>query len=312
MLVPRSLAAMGKVCDRDSTRYALGGIFFERDSKGRPHAVATDGRRLVHATWVESDEFPESAGDRTAVPGFETILPAEAITAAARGAKLSARMQRMRPNLNSVLIQEPGANGTVRVAATNYDTTAAADVRSIEGRFPKWRDVVPSYDPLPAELLAFKGEDSLDELAESIWEAEGRRYAAGMRTAEAARRWDEYFAAAREVDPDFVPDDGPPVYKAADVDPEEVPAPKGGQLELYQNATKVLFRALRHNAARVSLDPALLGDLCSIFAGTTYGPGYHSVEFEFPLRGEGPVKMSSKSAEGLELNALLMPLATSR
>jgi hypothetical protein len=46
----------------------------ERDRDGHPHAVASDGRRLLHATWREPDEaYPAGNGKTRA--GFETILP---------------------------------------------------------------------------------------------------------------------------------------------------------------------------------------------------------------------------------------------
>ena len=60
MLVPRTMFNLHEVCDPDASRYALGGVYFERAEDGSPVAVATDGRRMVAATWGEdpAEQYP--------------------------------------------------------------------------------------------------------------------------------------------------------------------------------------------------------------------------------------------------------------
>jgi DNA polymerase-3 subunit beta len=143
MLLPRNLSVIESHADADSSRYALGGIRLERDAQGKPHAIATDGRRLIHVTWDETPDELVAIGDLRHVPGFETILPLGAISAADKAAKLKAAVSSRFPVLNQVLLEEPSANGTVRIASTNMESTSTAELASVEGRFPKWRDVFP-------------------------------------------------------------------------------------------------------------------------------------------------------------------------
>jgi hypothetical protein len=44
-------------------------------------------------------------------------------------------------------MEESTANGRAKFAATDGEQTAALEVATIEGRFPKWRDVVPANRP---------------------------------------------------------------------------------------------------------------------------------------------------------------------
>ncbi len=116
-LIKRTLFAT----DSESSRYALGGVLLEMDDKTIT-AVGTDGRRLAKMEGVlKVVGKPETGGSATIVPAramqlMERILPAgdEAIQIAAHA--------------NDLLMKEP--NGVF------YS-------RLVEGRFPKWRDVLP-------------------------------------------------------------------------------------------------------------------------------------------------------------------------
>lgn len=105
-------------CDTDSSRYALGGVLLELAGR-ELHIVGTDGRRLAVAT-IPCQPV-EDAGLYCLVPKAGVDLICRAI-AAREVAYIAA-------TTSSVYVSA----GPVVVAA-----------RLIEGRFPKWRDVVPS------------------------------------------------------------------------------------------------------------------------------------------------------------------------
>lgn len=148
MLVPKSVFAVRKIADRDSSRYALGGIRFERDEKtGAPLAVACDGRRLVAVTWNEdnADEYPAApglvAGKREGAQPF--ILPYAACDAASK-----IKIKTPKPILENIVLQEPLADeNTVKIFATDCDNQHNTTARQLDGRFPRWRDVFPAYGP---------------------------------------------------------------------------------------------------------------------------------------------------------------------
>lgn len=107
--------------DSQSSRYALGAVLVE--CKGDAVTfVATDGRRLS-AFAAEHD---------LAVDDSQTLVPARAMTIASRVAG----------NAGDDAVQlEASANELV---ATIGGTTITA--RLVEGRFPRWRDVVPKRE----------------------------------------------------------------------------------------------------------------------------------------------------------------------
>ena len=144
MLIPSQIFPISKVCDVESTRYALGGVHLERDAEG-PVAVATDGRRLIAVRWSEAaaGDYPGGVGDTAHVENFETLIPAKSWNEAA---KLPPK-RTSKPILANVLVEETSANGTVRMAATDLETTKQITPRSLEGRFPRWRDTMPKEQP---------------------------------------------------------------------------------------------------------------------------------------------------------------------
>lgn len=110
-------------CDEQSSRYALGGVFFEQQA-GNLYLVATDGRRL--ATWHQSGEKP--TGDQ---PG--AVVPNRAV---------------------QMLMRSLG-DSPVRLGWDPNRAWASWDgvdwfARCVDGRFPKWRDVLPNADGLKA------------------------------------------------------------------------------------------------------------------------------------------------------------------
>ena len=117
-LIRRTLFAT----DAESSRYALGGVLLEMDENVIT-AVGTDGRRLAkmegQITKVGKPKKAESA----------TIVPSRAMQL----------MDRILPDPES----------TVQIAARANDLLMRQDngifyTRLVEGRFPKWRDVLPN------------------------------------------------------------------------------------------------------------------------------------------------------------------------
>lgn len=105
--------------DSESSRYALGGVLFDCDGK-RLIGVATDGRRLSKI------EFSAKSKGKWKPSDDSCIVPSEAIRVLAQlfdghaGVAIECR--------------------TGSISFTGADVSFAA--RTIEGRFPKWRDVV--------------------------------------------------------------------------------------------------------------------------------------------------------------------------
>ncbi len=116
-LIKRTLFAT----DSESSRYALGGVLLEMDDKTIT-AVGTDGRRLAKMQGVlKQVGNPKTAGTTTIVPArsmhlMERILPDSDVSV------------QIATSENDLLMREP--NGIFYT-------------RLVEGRFPKWRDVLP-------------------------------------------------------------------------------------------------------------------------------------------------------------------------
>ncbi len=118
-LIKRTLFAT----DSESSRYALGGVLLEMDDKTIT-AVGTDGRRLAKMQGVLKKVGNPKSGSTTIVPSrsmqlMERILPDGDVPV-----QLSARD-------NDLLMREPGGIFYTRL---------------VEGRFPKWRDVLPKRE----------------------------------------------------------------------------------------------------------------------------------------------------------------------
>ena len=101
--------------DNESSRYALGGVLIDVTG-GNPTWVATDGRRLA-CVETETDQ---------AVDDRQTVVPARVLRVASGVA---------------------GGDGSVQVEASTSECRITVDSvivtgRLIEGRFPRWRDVM--------------------------------------------------------------------------------------------------------------------------------------------------------------------------
>jgi DNA polymerase-3 subunit beta len=115
--------------DTESSRYALGAVLVDV-ADGVVNFVATDGRRLCCAE-MEHD---------LAVDDSQTLVPSRAM----------AILSRIAGQLGEDSVQlEATAN---ELLATVGGTTVTA--RLTEGRFPKWRDVIPADGGEPTTVLA--------------------------------------------------------------------------------------------------------------------------------------------------------------
>lgn len=116
----RAIRATAYATDTESSRYALGAILLTI-SGGNPTLVATDGRRMA-CVECETDQ---------AVDDRDILLPVAAAEIAAGN------------HGDSVQIE---TDGKVCVFTTGRVTVTG---RIVEGRFPKWRDVIPSRELEP-------------------------------------------------------------------------------------------------------------------------------------------------------------------
>lgn len=117
--------------DPESTRYALGGILFELSSD-RLGLVATDSRRLalVHAPCTVEGTLPT----RPAPP----VVPAKAMSLIERSVSDSDEPVKIGMHVNEISIRS---------------SHFAISSRLLEGRFPKYQDVVPKDAPHRVELV---------------------------------------------------------------------------------------------------------------------------------------------------------------
>lgn len=147
MLIPREVFAVSKCAARESTRYAINGVCVERESDGKCRASTTDGRMLVSVSWDDAetrDKFPDVGSSATPVDGFTSIVDREHWNRAARD--ITTRISE--PIRRHSLLDETTANGRAdfRTPSDRKSEPNQAEAETIEGHFPKWRDVVPDYD----------------------------------------------------------------------------------------------------------------------------------------------------------------------
>lgn len=110
--------------DAESSRYALGGVLLEMQ-KDTMIAVGTDGRRLAKMEGAVSTVGSPQTG------GATTIVPSRALQLVERILPGDDEVVQLAPRANDLLVKEP--NGVFYT-------------RLVEGRFPKWRDVLPKRE----------------------------------------------------------------------------------------------------------------------------------------------------------------------
>ncbi|MCA9151565.1 MAG: DNA polymerase III subunit beta [Planctomycetales bacterium] len=117
-LIRRTLFAT----DAESSRYALGGILLEFD-EDQVTAVATDGRRLAKMSGPLGSEGNPSSGDSM------TIVPSRSMQLIERALMNTDADVHLATRGNDFMVRCP---------------TATVTTRLVEGRFPRWRDVLPN------------------------------------------------------------------------------------------------------------------------------------------------------------------------
>ena len=125
----RAARATVYATDSESSRYALGGVMLDvepTDDGSVQHWVATDGRRLS-VVETEADD---------AVDASQTVIPG----------RLLSTVSSMATGDGSVQIESNGKE--VRFTLDNCTVTG----RLVEGRFPRWRDVVGEQEGEPTVL----------------------------------------------------------------------------------------------------------------------------------------------------------------
>ncbi len=108
--------------DAESSRYALGGILLEIEDD-KIIAVGTDGRRLATMQGKIKHIGNAAAG------GSATIVPSRAMQLIERLLPGDDTLVHLAPRKNDLLLR---------------DGNSVFYTRLVEGRFPKWRDVVPT------------------------------------------------------------------------------------------------------------------------------------------------------------------------
>ena len=117
----RLMRSVKSATDTDSSRYALGGVLLEFKG-GLLSMVATDGRRL-HASECEIDQ---------ALDDSTTIVPRRVIDVILSIVGNGMGLLQLEYNRTEVMAEIGGTIVTARL---------------LEGRFPKWRDIVPAEQP---------------------------------------------------------------------------------------------------------------------------------------------------------------------
>ncbi len=150
MRVPRKVFTIAKCCDANTKRYALGGVQLAMSPGGHPTAVATNGHVLAAVTW-ETDNANN-------IPPDGLIVDAPDCRAIAKLGKPTVKQQEVMPSFADVTISADNC----QIVGIGCGPTAGQerhDTAPVEGRFPKWRDVLPVYkapvsiDLDPARLI---------------------------------------------------------------------------------------------------------------------------------------------------------------
>ena len=156
MKVPRKALSVYHCSDEGSVRFALGGVQLDVSPGGKPQAAGTNGKILAVMTWEDESEPPE----------FSVIVPTPIVKNAANLGKPGKRFADDE-QYGMVTIDQPDAKKTgLTITGTGPKLgTETMQCEALEGRFPKWRDVVPQYKaPVSIDLNAYELSRLLDAL----------------------------------------------------------------------------------------------------------------------------------------------------
>ncbi|MCA9094929.1 MAG: DNA polymerase III subunit beta [Planctomycetaceae bacterium] len=119
--------------DPESSRYALGGILLDMSETDRVRLVATDSRRLAIAG------APCTTNGKIDIEGAPPVIPAKTMSLLEKSITDGDQQVNIALHPNQVLIQSG--------SSTIYS-------RLVEGRFPRFQDVVPSSSRVTIDLNA--------------------------------------------------------------------------------------------------------------------------------------------------------------
>ena len=167
MLVPKHVFAVGKCAAKEQGRYAINGVLLKRDNEGKPHAVATDGKMLIAATWAEDkeDEFPETGIQGKPIENsMDVIVPLNSWNEMGRNVPKKST----RRGLMNAQVRREGNN--IYSAATNLEQTKNTHAREVPGVFPKYEQIIPRFEA--AAVVCVRAE-YLAQIACAMAEAAG-------------------------------------------------------------------------------------------------------------------------------------------
>lgn len=156
----RRILAVSAACDVESSRYALGGTLAEIAEGATLAVIATDGKRM-HIGHLQPSAISGQASPIVKVEQWQAL--GAAVRASVRG-MLGRGGRRIDATIDAgslVLVVRawPETGGDV-VEATWLSACGGVAVRSvapaIQGRFPRWRDVVPdmAIEPMAIDAAA--------------------------------------------------------------------------------------------------------------------------------------------------------------
>ena len=149
MYIPYKLLAVAAVAGEEPTRYSINGVCIERDGKGHPIMIATDGHMLLSARWIETEpNLSLFASEHETIDGFTTVLPKKH---ALRMLKfINKKAARNEPSCGTVVLDEIKSGEKVFLETADGALSSRIESKPIDTPFPPWRDIVPKYKLLPA------------------------------------------------------------------------------------------------------------------------------------------------------------------
>ena len=134
MLVPKGALAVVACASTDATRYTLNGVYLERRN-GHSRAVATDGRRLMEATWKTLDpaESPEGYKGDHRGKSWRAIVPTSAVVSAVKAVPKKPLL----PIMGNVWVQETAKpEDGLTVTSGDIGDCHAVTTQAVDGHFP--------------------------------------------------------------------------------------------------------------------------------------------------------------------------------
>lgn len=144
MLIPKSVFNVAAVASKYAGgRYGTDKVRLERDERGKPWAVATDGRRLLSVTWIEvpaEADWTEKADPKNVI-GFNALAGAEVFAKIGKTVPDGKTVRAAYKCAHLTETNEGGEFATVDKHG-NTNTTSVGHDKSL---FPDWRKVVPRF-----------------------------------------------------------------------------------------------------------------------------------------------------------------------